>query len=84
MTERYFARVQHERISIQVGAKPPALARFGPTQVPCLYFELERPSVIRGRRGLVWDDLGANIVYIGRLANERHQRIWSFRGAVIP
>lgn len=49
-----------------------------------LYLEVENPSVQRHRNHLVWTDLGANIVFVGKLQGGRQARVWYFDGAKIP
>ena len=49
-----------------------------------LYFEIENKSTARNRRELVWTDLGANIVFVGILPQERQARAWYFESARLP
>ena len=49
-----------------------------------LYLEVENRSVQRHRNELIWTDLGANIIFVGRLPDGRHARVWYFENAKIP
>ena len=49
-----------------------------------IYIEVENPTVMRVRNEVIWQDLGANIVYIGKRRDGRHLRVWYFDGARIP
>jgi hypothetical protein len=49
-----------------------------------LYAVIESPSIMRNRSDLVWHDGGMNAVYIGRMPDGRHIRVWYFDGARIP
>lgn len=49
-----------------------------------LFLEVENRSAIRRRRELVWTDLGANVVFVGRNARGCHCRVWYFEGARLP
>lgn len=49
-----------------------------------LYLEIQNTSAINRRRRLVWNELGANIVYAGERANGAHARVWYFRDAMLP
>lgn len=49
-----------------------------------LFLEVENLSAMRRRNELVWTDLGANVVYIGRSARGCHCRVWYFEGARLP
>ena len=49
-----------------------------------LYMEVENRSVQRHRNERIWTDLGANLVFVGRLPGGRHARVWYFENAKIP
>lgn len=56
-----------------------AAQKHAPEKSPLgLYFEIQNTSIRRNRRDLVWRNLGANIVYIGRLPQGGHARVWYF------
>ena len=48
-----------------------------------MYFELENRKLIRARPQLVWNELGANIVFVGKLPNGNHARVWYFERAKV-
>lgn len=49
-----------------------------------LFIEVENRSAMRRRNELVWNDFGANVVYVGRSARGCHCRVWYFEGARLP
>ena len=49
-----------------------------------LYMEIQNQSILRHRRELVWNDRGANIVFVGKLPGGGHARIWYFEHATLP
>lgn len=48
-----------------------------------LYMEVENESVKRHRDQTVWNDFGANVVYIGKTRQGDHARVWYFAGSRI-
>lgn len=48
-----------------------------------LYMEIENPSVQRNRNETIWQDFGANAVYIGKTPAGHHARVWYFEGSRI-
>jgi hypothetical protein len=53
-------------------------------QVLGIYAEIENPSIMRHRNEAIWQDNGANFVYIGNTQDGKPMRVWYFHGARLP